>query len=51
MKGPAILHLIDETAFVSAARNPGYLASAGKAVRKVPVIELGPYAVARLAAA
>jgi hypothetical protein len=50
MKGPAILHLLDETTFAAATRDPGYLAGGGKTLTKVSVLELGPYAVARLAA-
>jgi D-apionolactonase len=48
--GAARLHLLDETTFENATRDPAFLAKAGKTVRRVSSLELGPYASARLSA-
>jgi hypothetical protein len=50
INGPAVLHVVDETTFAAAARDADWLANGGKALKKVGAIELGPYAVARIAA-
>jgi len=47
--GPAMLHIIGESNFKPAAMRADYLA--GTTLKKVTGIELGPYAVARLATA
>ncbi len=44
--GPARLHRLSEGNFQTLAMKPGYLASAGEALRKVSTVELGPYGVA-----
>jgi hypothetical protein len=49
--GGALLHALDESSFVAATRDAGYLGKGGKALKKVGTVELAPYAVARIAAA
>lgn len=49
--GKASMARLDDKSFVAAARDPDYLASHGEAVKKVSTLELGPYAVARIASA
>jgi hypothetical protein len=49
--GPALLHVLDESTFVAATRDAGYLGKGGKALKKVGAVELAPYAIARIAAA
>jgi hypothetical protein len=51
LAGAASLQLLDEKSFDSAARQPGLMKKAGTKLRKVAVVELGPYAVARIAQA
>lgn len=47
--GPAMVHMIGESNFAAAARRADHLA--GSSVKKLGSIDLGPYAVARIAAA
>ena len=49
--GPARLHRLGDGNFLTLATKPDHLHSAGEAVAKVRALELGPYGVARLAAA
>jgi D-apionolactonase len=49
-KGPARIHILDETTFGKATTDPGFLKKGGKAMRGISSLELGPYAVARLSA-
>lgn len=46
--GGALLHMLDESSFVAATRDAGYLGKGGKALKKVGTVELAPYAVARI---
>lgn len=48
--GPAIHHAIDATSFARATADLGFLTKGGRPLKKVGTIELGPYAVVRLAA-
>jgi hypothetical protein len=48
--GAARLHLLDEASFAKATIDPAFFAKGGKLLKKVSNLELGPYAVARLAA-
>jgi hypothetical protein len=48
--GAALLHAIDESSFVAATQDGGYLGKGGKALKKIGAVELAPYAVARIAA-
>ncbi len=48
--GPAIQHAIDEASFSKAIADPDFLARGGTETRKVGAIDLGPYAIMRLAA-
>jgi D-apionolactonase len=48
--GGAQLHVLDESSFVAATTDAGYLNKGGKALKKVGSVELAPYAVARIAA-
>jgi D-apionolactonase len=48
--GGALLHVLDESSFVAATRDAGYLNKGGKALKKIGSIALAPYAVARIAA-
>jgi hypothetical protein len=49
--GGGVLHLLDESSFVAATKNPDYLNKGGKALKKIGSVELAPYAVARIAGA
>jgi len=49
--GAALLHVLDEGSFAAAAKDAGYFANGGKALKKAGLVELAPYAVARIAAA
>jgi hypothetical protein len=44
------LQLLDEASFEKATRDPSFFSKDGKPLKKVPILELGPYAVARLTA-
>lgn len=46
--GGAMMHCLDATSFVKAARDPAFMIGGGKAVKKVGNVELPPYAVALL---
>ena len=46
--GNASLHLLDATSFDAAIKNPDFLKSSGKSLKKVGTISLGPYAIARI---
>lgn len=48
--GKVIQHTIDATSFGKATRDSAFLTKGGKAIKKVGSVELGPYAVVRLAA-
>jgi hypothetical protein len=48
--GGALLHVLDESSFIAATKDVGYLRKGGKALKKVGTVELAPYAVARIAA-
>jgi D-apionolactonase len=48
--GGAHVHVLDESSFAALTRDPGYLSKAGTRVKKVATLELGAYAVARIAA-
>jgi len=48
--GGALLHVLDESSFVAATRDAGYLEKGGKALKKVGSVALSPYAVARITA-
>jgi hypothetical protein len=48
LRGPARIHLLDETTFEKATTDPGFFKKAGKALRSLARLELGPYAVVRL---
>ena len=48
--GAATLHMLDEASFAAAARKPDFLRRSGATMKKVSKIDLGPYAVARIAA-
>lgn len=50
-KGPATVQAIDLSSYGKAVADPKLLSKGGKAVRKVATVELGPYAVVRIAAA
>ena len=47
--GAARLHGLDEGSFEKAAADPAFLSSSGTELRKLSSLELGPYAVARIA--
>ncbi|MEZ5833984.1 MAG: hypothetical protein R3D05_22665 [Dongiaceae bacterium] len=49
--GGAALHMLDDSSFVAATRDAGYLNKNGTALKKVGTVELAPYAVARISAA
>jgi hypothetical protein len=49
-QGAAIQHVIDEKSFLKAIADPGFLDKGGSRLKKVNAVELGPYAVMRLAA-
>ena len=49
MAGPATVHIIGESNFAAAAMRADFLA--GTTVKKVSAFELGPFEVARFAAA
>jgi len=49
--GKAMLHMLDEKNFSAMITKPDYLTKGGTALKKVGTVELGPYAVARIAAA
>lgn len=46
--GGAALRMLDGGSFVAAIRDPQYLGTGGKALKKVSGVELPPYAVARI---
>jgi D-apionolactonase len=48
--GSARIHRLSDSNFQTLAMKPGYLQSAGEALRKVSNMDLGPYAVARITA-
>lgn len=48
IKGAITLHLMNDANFETLATQPDFLATKGKALRKVGAVELGPYAVARI---
>ena len=48
--GGAGVHMLDENSFGALTSDSGYLAKKGKSVKKVSGIELGAYAVSRIAA-
>ena len=48
--GGALLHALDESSFVAATSDAGYLGKGGKKLKKVGAVELAPYAVVRIAA-
>ena len=48
--GAAAVHLLDEASFVAATKKPDWLGKGGAKLKKVSKIDLGPYAVARIAA-
>jgi hypothetical protein len=50
LAGGAVMHVLDEASFVAATRDAGFLGKGGKALKKVGMVELAPYAVARIAA-
>jgi D-apionolactonase len=50
-KGAAQIHILDEKTFDTLVKRPDYLTKAGTKVKKVSSLELGPYAVIRVAAA
>ena len=50
-KGKAQLHVIDDKHFNALVRSPDYLTKAGDFVRKIAVLEIGPYAIIRVSAA
>lgn len=47
--GPATLHTISAGNFRALQKNPGYMQTAGQALRKVGTLDLDPYAVLRIA--
>lgn len=49
--GKATIAQLDDKSFVAAARDPAWLSSHGAAVKKVSSLDLGPYAVIRIASA
>ncbi|HQY74634.1 MAG TPA: hypothetical protein PLK44_13050, partial [Aestuariivirga sp.] len=49
-KGAAQFHVLDEKTFDGLIKRPDYLAKPGTKVKKVSSLELGPYAVIRVAA-
>lgn len=46
--GSARLHVLDESSFEAAVRDPAWLGSGGTFIRKVGSLELLPYGVARV---
>ncbi|MGQ0485620.1 MAG: hypothetical protein ACT4SY_09750 [Hyphomicrobiales bacterium] len=50
-KGKARLHMPSEANFAAIARDPYFLSKGGKVLNRVSSVDLGPYAVARIAAA
>jgi len=49
--GNALLHVLDESTFVAATKDAGYLGKGSKQLKKVGTVELAPYAVARIVGA
>jgi hypothetical protein len=49
--GRATVTRLDDKSFVAAARDPSYLTSHGEALKRVGTVELGPYAVVKIASA
>jgi hypothetical protein len=49
--GKALLHMLNEKTFAAITSKSDYLMTGGVALKKVGTVELGPYAVARIAAA
>jgi hypothetical protein len=49
--GGGMLRVLDEGSFMAATKNADYLSKGGKALKKIGSVELGPYAVARIAGA
>lgn len=50
LSGPVFSHVLDESTFAKACREPDYMATQGAALRTASALELRPYAVMRLAA-
>jgi len=50
MAGAARLHMLSEANFEAIAKDANFLITSGKALNRVSGVELGPYAVARIAA-
>jgi hypothetical protein len=50
-KGAAQLHVLDEKNFDTLIRRPEYLTKAGTHMKKIAGLEVGPYAIMRVAAA
>ena len=49
LTGAARLHRLSDGNFQTIAKQPGFLSSAGEALKKVTAVELGPYDVVRIA--
>ena len=49
LAGAAALAVLDAGTFARASRDPGYLRRSGKSVKRIPTLDLGPYAVVRIA--
>ena len=50
MAGAARLHMLSEANFEAIAKDANFLSTSVKALNRVTSVELGPYAVARIAA-
>ena len=50
-KGAAQLHVLDEKSFDIVIKRPDYLMAAGTGVKKIASLEIGPYAIIRVAGA
>ena len=50
-KGAAQLHVLDEKSFDTIVRRPDYLTKAGARMKKVAGLDVGPYAIVRVAGA
>ncbi|HKQ94064.1 MAG TPA: hypothetical protein VJS40_00530 [Aestuariivirgaceae bacterium] len=48
LDGAATLATLDAGTFARASRDPGYLRRSGKSVKRIPTLDLGPYAVMRI---
>ncbi len=51
MKGNVLMHVLDDQSFESSAQDPKFLAKDGARLKRLSTLELGPYAVARIATA